>query len=136
MVPQSCILDLLCMTTILLVQFFKEPPLGISALEVTLSQRFGNQLVALDSFSDSGNLAYIRKMIEESEQITAIIWENEGGILKGMQPIFNTLLKKKQTVSLITNSNQGVIAKMCKAMDSKLLHNKEELVEMMKSINP
>ncbi|MDW3196434.1 MAG: hypothetical protein R8G66_28930 [Cytophagales bacterium] len=123
------------MTTILLIQFFKEPPLGISSLEVALSQRFGSQLVALDSFSDGSNLAYVRKMIEESEKINAIIWENEGGTLKGVQPIFNALLKKKQVVSLITNSSQGVIAKMCKAMESKKVEGETELIEVVKTMN-
>ncbi len=130
---QSCILALFTMTTVLLIQLFREVPLGISSLEMELSQRFGNDLVALDSYSDGGNLAYVRKMIEASDRIKAVIWETEGGTLKGMQPIFNALLKKKQAVILITNSSQGVISKLAKTMDTKIVGNEEELIEVLDS---
>lgn len=120
------------MTTILLIQLFKEPPLGISTLEIELSQRFGGRLVAMDSYSDGSNLAYVRKMIEESEAIIAIIWEQDGGTLKGMQPIFNALLKKKQGINLITNTNQGTIGKLSKAMESMLIKDEVTLMEIVK----
>lgn len=120
------------MITVLLVQLFKESPLGVSTLESELSQEFGSQLVAMDSFSDGGNLAYVRQMIEASDKITAVVWQTEGGSIKGMQPIFNALLKKKQAVSLITNSSQGIVSKLTKAMKSKVVKNEEELMEVMK----
>lgn len=133
MEAQSCILALFPMTTLLLIQLFSEAPLGVSALEMKLSQRFGSQLVAMDSFSDGGNLAYVRQMIEANEQITVVIWETEGGTTKGMQPIFNALLKKKQAISLITNSNQGVVAKLAKAINSQMVKNEKEVMELVKS---
>lgn len=120
------------MTTFLLIQLFKEPPLGISTLEAGLSELIGSQLVALDSFSDSSNLSYVRKMIEESENITAIVWEFDGGKAKGMQPIFNALLKKKQVVSLVTNSSQGVITKLSRVMKSQMVKDEEKLMELVK----
>ena len=119
------------MTAILLIQLFKEPPLGISTLERDISQLAGSQLVALDNFSDGSILAYVRKMIEDSETVTAIIWEFEGGTLKGMQPLFNAMLKKKQAVSLITNSSQGVIARLSKAIDSHMVQDEAKLMEVL-----
>ena len=119
------------MTTILLIQLFPEPPLGISTLEATLSNQIGSQLVALDNFSDGSNLAYVRKMIEESEFITAIIWEHEGGQTKGLQPIFNALLKKKQQVTLITNATQGVVNKLARSMKSEMLMSEGDLIGLL-----
>ena len=89
-------------------------------------------MVALDNFSEGSNLTYVRKMIEASNSIRAIVWEYEGGAAKGMQPIFNALLKKRQTVSLVTNANQGVISKLAKALGSELVKSEGELISVLK----
>lgn len=128
----SCILVLFTMTTFLLIQLFKEPPLGVSSLEAGLSELLGSQLVALDSFSDGSNLSYVKKMIEGSESITAIVWESDDGMIKGMQPIFNALLKKKQVVSLVTNSSHGVITKLSRVMKSQMVKDEEELMKVIR----
>ncbi len=120
------------MTTVLLIQLFKESPLGVSPLEAELSQLFGSQLLAIDSFSGSSNLGYVRKMIEANDKITAVIWEAESGTIKGLQPIFNSLLKKKQAVYLITNSKLGVVVKLSRAMHSQIVMDNKELMEVIK----
>lgn len=125
------------MRTILLIQLFQEATIGPTALEVQLSSMLGSQLVAIDSFSDGANLAYARQLVEGSTEITAIIWEVEKGVVKGLQPLFNALLKKKQAVALITHSSQGVVQKMTKAIRSQVVRDEQELMAVLSNqLNP
>lgn len=115
------------MHPVILVQLFQESPVGISSLEIKLSQKLADRLICLDNFSDSQLISYALKTIEKNESLSVVIWEHSGGQLKGILPLLHALLKKKSDIDLLTNSNQLPIRKLTNLHGGKYLQSESEL---------
>jgi len=96
---------------LILLQLLREQPIGITALELSITQ-LALESLALDNFSNPDMVPIGKKFLTSDGPVILALWKEEGSSWGTLQPLIRDLMKWSDRIRFISNREDPLLSKL------------------------